>query len=130
MSTIRCVYWPKADGTPQQPSFPATDQHPDAVRYLVGLYYVDALGGQPTQAEVDAVLGLDAAGQAESTRKSEIDGQIGTTTIGSNPAITFAQAKAMTIAQWNTWWGNNVTTAAQAIGALKWIALIVIRRAL
>jgi len=50
MSAIRCIYHGK------EPNFPATDQHPDAVRYKVGLYFVDAIGGEPTQAELDAVL--------------------------------------------------------------------------
>jgi len=55
MSTIRTIYHP-VNGAAKAPTFPATDQHPDAVRYLVGNYYVDAIGGAPTQAEVDAVL--------------------------------------------------------------------------
>lgn len=55
MTTIRCIYHPQ-DGKAVSPAFPATDQHPDAARYLVGLYYVDAIGGKPTQAEIDAVL--------------------------------------------------------------------------
>lgn len=49
MSTIRCIY-------EEEPNFPATDQHPDAVRYVVGGRFVDAIGGEPTQAEVNAVL--------------------------------------------------------------------------
>ena len=49
MSAIRIIY-------EQEPSFPATDQHPSAVRYLLGARYVDAIGGEPTQAEIDAVL--------------------------------------------------------------------------
>lgn len=55
-ATIRCVY-PTA--TPQ---FPATDQHPSAVRYTVASAFlgrdvlVDAVGGQPTTEQVDAVL--------------------------------------------------------------------------
>lgn len=49
MSQIRCIY-------SEEPKFPATDQHPSAARYRVGLHFVDAIGGQPTQAEVDAVL--------------------------------------------------------------------------
>lgn len=49
MSTIRVIY-------KSEPTFPATDQHPDAVRYHVGSVWVDAIGGQPTQAEIDAVL--------------------------------------------------------------------------
>jgi hypothetical protein len=47
--TIRCIYT-------AEPSFPATDQHPDAVRYQVAGYWVDAIGGEPTQEEIDAVL--------------------------------------------------------------------------
>lgn len=50
MSTIRCVYHDR------EPDFPARDQHPDAVRYKVGAVWVDAIGGRPTPAEVDAVL--------------------------------------------------------------------------
>ena len=49
MSTIRVIY-------EKDPGFPATDQHPAAVRYQVGNRIVDAIGGQPTQAEVDAIL--------------------------------------------------------------------------
>lgn len=49
MSVIRCIY-------SEAPKFPATDQHPNAVRYQVGGRFVDAIGGQPTQAEIDAVL--------------------------------------------------------------------------
>lgn len=55
MSTVRVVYHPR-NGQPHQPKFPATDQHPNAVRYLVGGYYVDAIGGEPTESEVQAVL--------------------------------------------------------------------------
>lgn len=49
MSTIRCVY-------SEEPNFPATDQHPDAVRYTVGEHIVDAIGGEPTPQEIDTVL--------------------------------------------------------------------------
>jgi hypothetical protein len=54
--TIRCIY------QTSPPDFPATDQHPDAVRYgpltpsKGGIVYVDAIGGQPTVAELDAIL--------------------------------------------------------------------------
>lgn len=47
--TIRCIY-------SEEPGFPATDQHPDAERYKVGVYWVDTMGGKPTQSEIDAVL--------------------------------------------------------------------------
>lgn len=49
MSQIRVIYT-------NEPSFPATDQHPDAVRYVVGGFFVDAIGGEPTQQEMDSVL--------------------------------------------------------------------------
>lgn len=48
MSQIRCIYH-------EAPSFPASDQHPNAVRYTVGPYVVDAIG-EPTLAEVEALL--------------------------------------------------------------------------
>lgn len=51
MTDIRCVYT-------AEPSFPAIDQHPDAVRYVVGDYWVDALGGQPTLDAIKALLGI------------------------------------------------------------------------
>jgi hypothetical protein len=40
----------------EPPPFPATDQHPDAVRYSVSGLIVDAIGGEPTEGEVDNVL--------------------------------------------------------------------------
>lgn len=49
MSQIRIIY-------DKEPSFPATDQHPDAVRYKVGEYWVDAIGAAPTEEEVEAIL--------------------------------------------------------------------------
>lgn len=56
MSQIRIIHHG------HQPSSPATDQHPDAKRYGPitrangGIVYVDALGGEPTLAEIEAVL--------------------------------------------------------------------------
>lgn len=56
MSQVRCIYVEAA------PRFPATDQHPQAVRYTVRSEFlgrdvvVDALGGAPTTQEVDTVL--------------------------------------------------------------------------
>lgn len=49
MSRVLCVYV-------RQPSFPAADQHPDAMRYQVGGFWVDALDGEPTLGEVGAVI--------------------------------------------------------------------------
>lgn len=53
--TIRCIYRETA------PDFPATDQHPAALRYgpttIDGaVYFVDAIGGMPSAAEIRAVL--------------------------------------------------------------------------
>jgi len=53
--TIRVVY----HGAP--PDFPATDQHPDAVRYGPieadgAVYYADAIGGEPDAADIRALL--------------------------------------------------------------------------
>lgn len=66
MSTIRCIFHPNVDGSRRDPGFPATDQHPQAVRYAVdhplrGALNVDAVGEAPTLAEVDVALNLDAA---------------------------------------------------------------------
>lgn len=58
MSAIRAIYHP-VNGEATQPAFPASDQHPDAQRYLVGNYYVDAIGGEPTLEAIQAKLGLD-----------------------------------------------------------------------
>jgi hypothetical protein len=53
MAAIRVIY-------ESEPDFPPTDQHPDAVRYQVGEYWVDAIGceagGAPALEEVDKVL--------------------------------------------------------------------------
>lgn len=38
-----------------QPAFTAQENHPDAERFQFGEIWVDATGGQPTQAEIDAV---------------------------------------------------------------------------
>lgn len=38
-----------------QPAFTPEENHPDAERYQFGDNWVDAIGGRPTQAEIDAV---------------------------------------------------------------------------
>lgn len=58
--TIRVIYHP-VGGARCKPSFPATDQHPDAARFDIdhpvhGPLCVDAIGAQPSIAEIDAVL--------------------------------------------------------------------------
>jgi hypothetical protein len=75
MSTIRCVY-------SREPNFPATDQHPDAVRYTVGQYVVDAIGGEPTAAEVAAFLAPPAREAAKVARAAAVAAITVTTTTG------------------------------------------------
>lgn len=50
MSILRVIY-------EDEPDFPPTVHHPDAVRYRVGEYWVDAVGGNPAEDEVDETLG-------------------------------------------------------------------------
>lgn len=64
MSTIRCIY-------SRAPAFPATDQHPDAVRYTVAGKVVDAIGGEPTAEEVAAFLAPSAQEAAEAAAHAE-----------------------------------------------------------
>lgn len=45
----------------EAPRFPASDQHPEARRYQVGPYVVDATGAAPTEAEIAAFLAPAAA---------------------------------------------------------------------
>lgn len=44
----------------QEPNFPASDSAPGAMRYRVAGLWVDALDGEPTEAEVLRFLGRDA----------------------------------------------------------------------
>lgn len=55
MSAIRCIY------SNRPPAFPASDQHPDAVRYgpiVVGgeNYFADVIGDAPSSDEIAAIL--------------------------------------------------------------------------
>jgi hypothetical protein len=50
MTIIRVIY-------EEEPDFPPTVHHPDAVRYQVGEYWVDAVGGEPAVGQIDADLG-------------------------------------------------------------------------
>ncbi len=72
MSTIRCVY-------DQEPSFPSSDQHPDALRYFIGGKWVDAIGGQPTAQEVTNFLNppARAADQLEADCLAYLNGGTG-----------------------------------------------------
>lgn len=74
MSNIRCIYH---DGAPR---FPATAHHPQAARYTVQSAFlgrdvlVDALGGEPTTAEVDALLTPPTADQIEAQVQAVLNG--------------------------------------------------------
>lgn len=85
MSTICMIYHPNDDGTRRTPKFPAADQHPLAVRYpfdhpTKGLLNVDAIGGEPTLSEIDALLSdapatgeINAKATAQRTRVDAIE---------------------------------------------------------
>lgn len=63
------------------------------------------------------------AAATEAARVAAVDAAIGSD-------VVVASLKGMTNAQFDQWWGANVTNAAQAITVLKRIARIVIRKAL
>jgi hypothetical protein len=102
VSTIRCIYLAGA------PTFPATDQHPDAVRYTVSPYVVDAIGGAPTLAEVQAKLfpTQDERAQAAVDAKDRLlfeinyDQEIRLRVLEGKAAITRAQYRDALIAEW------------------------------
>lgn len=62
MTEIRAIYH---NG---DPGFPATDQHPNAIRYAVGTLLIDAVGGEPTQYEIDIALNPSIAPTAANVR--------------------------------------------------------------
>lgn len=69
-------------------------------------------------------LDVPTAGEtAEATRLAELDAQI-------TGSATLTSLKAMTNAQFDTWWTANVTNLAQANVVLKLIARVVLRRLL
>ena len=134
MSTIRRIYQPNGDGSANPPNFPATDQHPAAVRYTVahalGALVIDAIGGVPTLAEIDAVLGRDAAGQAAAARiaadeQERAECKLDATIIG---------LVDQTRAQWRTWAGTNFPTLTAPertrLGDLFWVVSIGVRQRL
>jgi hypothetical protein len=135
MSTIRCIYYPNADGSRRDPGFQATDQHPSAVRYpfdhaTKGLLNVDAVGGAPTLAEIDAVLGLDASGQAVQQRISTDEAERQACKIDAQVLPLVNQTKA----EWITWAGTNFPTLTAAektrLGILFWVVSVGVRRSI
>ncbi len=73
------------------------------------------------------IAAQDAAEQAEAGRLAAIDAANAGFAFGGQ---TLAQLKAMTNAQFDTWWAANVTNAAQAIAVLKLVARALLRRVL
>lgn len=67
MSQIRCVY-------SSAPNFPAEDQAPGAVRYVVNGVTVDAVGGEPTAQEVTAFMAPAPATLAPSAAMQNLTG--------------------------------------------------------
>lgn len=66
-------------------------------------------------------LAARAAAAADQARQAAINQAVVADTV-------VAQLKAMTNAEFDTWWAANVSTAAQAITVLKRITRIVLRR--
>jgi hypothetical protein len=72
---------------------------------------------------------LDARA-ADATRLSGVDGTIATNTFGAVAPKTIPELKAMSASEYSAWFDQNVTSAAQAIGVLKRLTLVIIRRLL
>lgn len=55
-----------------EPSFPATDQHPQATRVQLGNKWVDSVGGTTTQAELDAFNAAVATQMQQGAEAQEV----------------------------------------------------------
>lgn len=113
MSQIRCIYLPAADGTRTAPNFPATDQHPQAVRYPFdhptrGALNVDAVGGAPTLAEVNAAGQWDVAAQAVAQRVAADAVDLGVCAVDPN-VVAFLN---MSPADLDAWVDANIPAGA------------------
>ena len=75
------------------------------------------------EAQVQVTYDTTTAQEPERVRVAELDAQISSDTV-------LGSFKSMTNAEFDAWWDANVTTAAQAIGVLKRLARVVIRRVL
>ncbi len=76
----------------------------------------------------DAIV--NSASSADASRLQSIDDAISSTSIGQVQPATIAQLKAMTNAQFSSWFDANFTTAAQAIALLKALSRVIVRRVL
>lgn len=79
----------------------------------------------PPEAVIDATLLANNL-----ARDASIDGDLAGASIGATQPATLAQLKAMTLAQYSSWFDANFTTTATAVALLKRLTLIVIRRLL
>lgn len=98
-----------------QPSFPATDQNPNCIRYQVGNLWVDTDNPTPpVQADIDAIYAPGIAAQARNSAfKTD-----------ANYQALLAQLKAATPAQVSTYITQNVTDLPSARAMLIKMALI------
>ena len=103
--SIRCVY--SAD-----PGFPATDQHPDCVRAVIGVHVVDYIGTLPTQAEVDLFINPPPTQDQQDAE-------------AARQYAKLAALRGMTPAQVGNWVDGNVTNLATAQDAIKTLAIAV-----
>lgn len=105
MSVIRCIY-------AQDPGFPATDQHPDAVRYEINGYFVDAIEGEPTLGEVMLLVNPPPT-------RDELDAA------EAKQYANLVALRGMSPAQVVSWVQNNITDFQDAKGALTTLAIAV-----
>lgn len=105
MSTIRIIWHGETDIPPDR-------QDPACVRYRIGKYLVDAVGGPPTQQEVDDILNPPPT-------KDQLDAEA---------AKQYAKLRAlsqMSPAEVQAWVQANVTNLAQAQDAIATLAIAV-----
>jgi hypothetical protein len=107
-----------------EPAFPVEHLLAGTKRYRVGAHWVDWDGpGQPTQADVDAILGTDATGLAEKARTQGINAAIDNDT-------ELAALKVMSNDELDAWFVANVNDMAAARKMLRRLFKIVIQRVL
>jgi hypothetical protein len=114
----------------REPEFPPTDQHPDAERFAVsaGIFrFCDAVGGEPTQAELEAAAGVDAAGLALKARREQDGLEVSDCAVDPQVLPLIDQTKA----EWIAWAGNNFPTLTAAertrLGILFWVVAVGVR---
>lgn len=67
---------------------------------------------------------------ADQIRLLSVDSSISSASYGTVQPATVLQLKAMDNVAFDTWFGANITTSAQAIGLLKLLTRIIVRRLL